>query len=69
MIGVQGLGGKCCGIVSAIGDNFSKVTVGDTVVAFVDGSFANYARLDLVTDVQVETTLDMVSKYYKGMAV
>jgi acyl transferase domain-containing protein/NADPH:quinone reductase-like Zn-dependent oxidoreductase len=43
-IGVQGLGGECCGIVSAIGDNVIKLKVGDRVVAFVDGSFANYAR-------------------------
>jgi hypothetical protein len=43
-IDVQRLGGECCGVVSAVGSAVSRLRVGDRVVAFVDGSFANYAR-------------------------
>ncbi|KAL9069652.1 MAG: hypothetical protein Q9157_006092 [Trypethelium eluteriae] len=43
-IDVQGLGGECCGIVSAVGSKVTRLKVGDRVVAFVDGSFANYCR-------------------------
>ncbi|KAL9093844.1 MAG: hypothetical protein Q9165_003767 [Trypethelium subeluteriae] len=43
-IDVQGLGGECCGIISAVGSKVTRLKVGDRVVAFVDGSFANYCR-------------------------
>lgn len=43
-IEVEGLGGECCGIISAVGNKVTKLKVGDRVASFADDSFANYVR-------------------------
>lgn len=38
------LGLECAGVVNAVGNNVSGITIGDRVCAVTQGSFANYAR-------------------------